>query len=139
MAQKCLQDPIERLRTPESTESRVLVIEDDVELMNIFVRTAKILDSEIQVDWAVDVESAIDRIRRRPYRLVLADYYLKGSKRGIAVRDSCTEFQPDAVFAMMSSMALEEMLRIVSNEDVRLLRKPFTTSECFEFLGAALD
>lgn len=127
-----------RLRGEDARDPRILVVEDDVELMNILNRIAVSLDSSIQVDWATDVTSALERIGRRQYDLVLADYYLAGSKCGLSLLDPCREIQPDADFAMMSSMSLEDLWDLPAARNVPLLRKPFTTQECLGFIGASL-
>ena len=45
-----------------NTTKRILVVEDDLDLMNVLTRLTKVLDAEIEVDWAVDVEGALARL-----------------------------------------------------------------------------
>ena len=134
-----LDDPRIRLRGPDVSQPRILVVEDDVDLMNIIVRIAKSLDPEIEVDWATNVDRALERIGRHSYNLILADYHLKGSKCGLTLHAPCSESQPEASFVMMSSMSFEDLWALPQANGIRMLRKPFTTSECLGFLSTALD
>lgn len=129
----------ERLRGDAAPAPRLLVVEDDLDLMNIVTRMAGLLDPRIEVDWVMDVESAIDKLERRTYRMVLADYHLKGSRCGLTLLDHCSESQPDAIFAMMSSMDFDDLWNLSAAREFPYLRKPFTAAECFGFIGSAFE
>lgn len=132
------ESPETRLRGLEATPPRMLIVEDDVELKTIIVRLAERLDPTVQIDWAMDVDAAVERLVRHDYKLVLTDYFLRGSKRGLSLADSCRLHQPQAAFAMMSSLSVNEVLCLPGASDLRWLRKPFTSEECLGFLGTAL-
>lgn len=132
------EDPCDRLRTNDDPDSRMLVVEDDSDLMNIVIHMANRLDASMRVDWAGDVAGAIQKMNRHSYRVVLADYFLRGSKCGLALRDPCVISQPAAVFAMMSSLSIQDVWNLSAACPFPYLRKPFTPGELFGFLKAAL-
>ena len=111
---------------------RVLVVEDDRDQWLLVERAARAIDPDVEVDWACDDASAVDRLSRERYDLVLVDYLLKDSENGFSLRRCCEALQPEAHFAMMSSLPLR------SGEDCPFLQKPFTPEQCREFLSRTL-
>ncbi len=135
---RATEDPFDRLRVDEQPASRILVVEDDADLMNIVVRVAGHLDSAMRVDRVADVQHALEKIQRHSYRVVLADYFLRSSKCGLSLREPCADQQPNATFAMMSSLSVEEILNFPTTGPFPYLRKPFSAGELFGFLRATL-
>ncbi|MCP5039572.1 MAG: response regulator [bacterium] len=132
------EDPFDRLRGNDQPDSRILVVEDDADLMNIVIRMADRLDSALRVDRAADVQHALEKIERHSYRVVLADYFLRGSKCGLSLREPCANQQPSAIFAMMSSLSVQQMWNLSAQAPFPYLRKPFSAEELFGFLRATL-
>lgn len=119
-------------------EHRILIVEDDVDLMNVIVRIADSLGPNMAIDWATDTHSALKLIQKETYGLVLVDYFLKGSKNGFSLVGACRDHQPDSAFAMMSSMSLEDFWKLPDAIHIPLLRKPFTPEECSGFIASSL-
>lgn len=128
-----------RLRPDSLDEPRVLVVEDDLDLMNVIQRMTRAFDPSIEIDWVTRVDDALDRLARRHYRMVLADYHLENSRCGLALLDPCEQLQPRATFAMISSDAFDQLEGARAHREFPFLRKPFTALECFTFIGGALS
>ncbi len=133
-------------RSPESPlgellrlhRPRLLMVEDDRSLEPLVRRAARSLDPPVLVDWCDSAESARELLARRFYDVVLADYLLDGDDAGLALRGDCWELQPQAVFAMTSSYALEDYLHSVGRPGSPFLPKPFGLWECRRFLASLL-
>lgn len=52
------------------------VVDDDLDLYNIFERVAYQVDPKLGVDWAMSVSEAVEKIEERHYDLVVCDYML---------------------------------------------------------------
>jgi DNA-binding response OmpR family regulator len=119
-------------------QPRMLVVEDDWDLEPIVRRAVCSLDPPVAVDWCTSVEQAHERLLRRYYDVVLADYVLEGDRAGIALRSECWELQPQAVFAMTSSWPLAEYLHSIGRPGSPFLAKPFDVWRCRAFVAALL-
>ena len=118
----------------QSGGRRILVVEDDRDQWRLVERAAHALDSALELDWVCDDATAVDRLSRERYDLVLVDYMLKDSENGFSLRRTCEALQPEATFAMMSSLPL----RPPAGEDCPFLQKPFTPDQCRDFLTDTL-
>jgi DNA-binding NtrC family response regulator len=126
--------PLESIAPTSSTRKRLLVVEDDADLVAVLERIASSIDADIVMDWAPDVEVAERQMHERRYDVVLADFLLESERTGFALRSRCERLQPHAAFAMMSSMPLD----VPGEDPCPFLRKPFTVAECREFLRTML-
>ena len=117
---------------------RVLVVEDSVDLAVVLERVIRSVARGAQLDWVETAAAGLHRIHTRPYDLVLADYFLGGVRSGLTLYDECTRHQELAVFAMMSSLKVDNFLALTNARPIPFLPKPFTVNECSAFLHAAL-
>ncbi len=120
-------------------DPRLLVIEEDLDLKVVLERVASFLDPNFIVDWCTNVRTAREALRHTTYDLVLADYLLDGSGFGIHLLRDCQAQQPYAKFAMMSAYPLAGCVDALAHQHVPFLRKPFSVTECRNFLAAALQ
>jgi len=113
---------------------RLLVLEDDEDLRNVFCRIARSLDPAIVVDWARTLGDAVSLLGAHRYSAVIADYLLPGTLTGLALRAHSRRRQPGATFAMMSAYPLKDMLAMLRPQPCPFLPKPFSVVDCREFL-----
>ena len=128
-----LPAPPKREHPPKLLAPRLLVIEDDSDLLPILARVVHAIDPELEVDWATHAEAARSAVRTEQYRAILSDYLLADSDTGLVLYRDCTQHQPEARFAMMSALPIS-----LPSDSCQLLRKPFTLSECQSFLAQLL-
>lgn len=124
---------------PSSSTRRVLIVEDDREMVTVLERSARRRCRDLDVDWAVDVRSAQERLREGRYDAVIADYALGEHERGTALHDPCRRHQAGAAFAIMSAVPLADLMNLVRDPSLRLLPKPFTTQEFASFVESLLE
>lgn len=122
-----------RLHSP-----RMLVVEDDRDLEPLVRRAASSLDPPVAVDWCRSADAARALLERRYYDVVLADYVLEGHDAGLALRADCWRLQPQAVFAMTSSYALQDYLHSVGRPGSPFLPKPFDLWSLRRFVASLL-
>ncbi len=114
---------------------RVLIVEDDPDLWEMLKLTLLAIDPEMQIDFVDNAEDGVDRMSGGGiYELVMSDFLLADSKNGYWLRDHCERLQPEARFAMMSSMPIGAL----GDDDCPFLRKPFTLSDCRAFVETLL-
>lgn len=114
---------------------RVLVVEDDPDLMSLITRTIRDLDPDICVQWSMDSEAARVCLRGCRYDAVLADYLIEGDSVGWCLREDCSEWQPGVPFALMSALPLSGTATL----GVPFLKKPFSRRQLGSFLRALLE
>jgi len=118
---------------------RLLVVDDDRELLPIVRRAARLVLHDLQVDCAPTAEEARSLLSGRAYDVVLLDYYLDGDERGVDLVRLARRSQRDAVIAMMSSTGVRGLLdRTRHDRRLKLLPKPFTAAVVHHFLHDAL-
>lgn len=117
---------------------RVLVVEDSVDLAVVLERVIRSVARGAELDWVETAAAGLHRIHTRPYDLVLADYFLGGVRSGLTLYDECTRHQELAVFAMMSSLKVDNFLALTNARPIPFLPKPFTVDECSAFLQSTL-
>ena len=115
---------------PQLLAPRLLVIEDDSDLLPILARVVHGIDPDMKVDWASGADDARAAINSERYHAILSDYMLADSDTGLVLYQDCVKYQPQARFAMMSALPIT-----LPDETCQLLRKPFTIAECHEFLS----
>ena len=137
--EQCDEQSIEEASDPATTAAgrHVLIVEDDRDLWEILRRTASSIDPDVQLEFVDTAEDGIDRLSGdTAYSLVMSDFLLAGSKSGHWLRRHCLRLQPQARFAMMSSMPLGSLCE--EDADVPFLPKPFTLPQCRDFFGSIL-
>jgi DNA-binding NtrC family response regulator len=122
-------DVFPRIRSP-----RILVVEDDPAIIPLVTRALVQLDPDIVLDWAFNAEDARSALASGGYEAVLADFVLADSDSGYSLLSECREYQPNARFAMMSSLPIAP-----PEKTAGFLRKPFAVSQCRSFLADLLD
>lgn len=118
--------------------TRLLVVDDDEDLRNVFDRIARSLDPDLVMDWAGGVDEAIPLLGTQRYTAVIADYLLRGTLTGLTLRAHTRRRQPCATFAMMSACPMRDVLASLGSGPHPFLRKPFSMSECRQFVKAVL-
>lgn len=120
----------------DSRGIRVLIVEDERSMQAIMDRIIKDIDKSAQPTWVTDVWGAVASLKKHDYDLILADYWLEGSSTGLTLWNFCRERYPDTPFIMMSSMSVDEYLKLTQQFSRKpyFLPKPFLASECREYL-----
>lgn len=119
--------------------SRVLVVEDDVELRPPIERVMSRLSQPVEIEWAQSAPEAIARLLGHRFDLVLADFLLDERGSGFAVRGWCERHRPDLRFAMMSAVAPPDYAAAAGPEPVPFLPKPFSARDLQGFLERVLS
>ena len=120
------------LASARESSRRILVVEDDEDLLAAVIRVASSLGSSVEVDGAPDLEEARQLLDAGRYDLILADYYFEGSERGASLILESLASSPSTGVAMMSALPLPDFLRVVDRElpaGVQILPKPFSAVE----------
>ena len=116
-----------------SSDSRILIVEDDPDLVSFLHRAAERVDPALRIDSAADAEGARDALERRHYDGVLADYSIEGDGNGWELRGLVADTQGDAWFAVMSAMPRRP------TDDVPYLQKPFSLRRAEHFLRGMIE
>jgi DNA-binding NtrC family response regulator len=114
------------------------VVDDDLDLYNIFERVAYQVDPKLGVDWAMSVSEAVEKIEERHYDLVVCDYMLDEKASGFALRGWMEREHAELPFAMMSSLHIDRYLQFSGPRPSPFLSKPFSISGCRDFLASML-
>jgi response regulator of citrate/malate metabolism len=132
--------------TQQKPITRVLMVEDDLCLKSIMIRTMQKIDPKAKVDWVVTAEKGMNMITERVladerYDLIVADIGLPGEKSGLDLWQYCKAVCPETSFVFSSGMPVDRFLTILRDEMIcpPLLSKPFSTGECQQVLTALLD
>jgi CheY-like chemotaxis protein len=127
MQQPALQEPKDQdlMKTP--ADRSILVIDDEVAVNN---NIRKILaKKDYHVDQAVTKAEAIDKIKDRPYELVLLDLKIPGVK-GLELLKAVRDFNPSAKVIIITGYAsIETAVESARMGAVDYLPKPFTPAE----------
>ncbi len=126
-----VEPPVDRSR-------RLLVVEDDIDLETLIAHVVQRIDPRIELDWATSVSRAHELLGQYEYDLVVADYALTGSWTGLFLRHLCAHKYPWLPFVIMSGMPTQHYLAIAGDDPCPFLHKPFTVSECHDFLAAMM-
>ncbi len=132
-----LKDRISRIEAATArTAGDVLVIDDEV-TVNRNIR--KILSkNNFQVDQAVTLNEALERISRRTYRLILLDLRIPGVT-GLDLLAAIGREQPDARVIIITGYAsIETAVECARMGAVAYLPKPFTPNEIRSAAESAL-
>jgi len=132
----------------EPSRRRILVVEDDIELMTVVDHVVKLIDPKMGRDWVSNVEQAIvllqEQVRKgnsKPYDLILVDIFLEGEGTGFDLWKLCQEHFPEVPIVVTSAMPMEKFFRAIGSEDISppFLPKPFKPSECKQLLEGILE
>lgn len=118
---------------PRLLSPRLLVVEDDPQMIPLLTRALRLLDPDIQLDWATSAKEGRGALASGHYDAVLADFVLEDSDSGFSLYEDSRTLQPDARFAMMSALPISP-----PEQSCGLLRKPFDVLECRRFLEGLL-
>lgn len=102
---------------------KILVVDDDRDMCNVISDILK--EEGFLADRAYDAESAIRRIKRKKYDLMVVDYKLPGIS-GLAVLKEAKQIRPKLRVMMISAYG-NEYVKVKAKElgSVNFLDKPF--------------
>ena len=139
---------LERKQATQQRERKVLVVEDDVELITILDRVLKTIDPNLTTDWVTSAEQAAamleEHVRNRefqPYDLILADIFLEGSCTGLDVWKMCQQYFPDVPVVVTSALPVDKFFAAIGRDTISppFLAKPFLAKECKQVLEGILN
>lgn len=113
---------------------RILVIEDDEELMGILTRALRKIFPACSIDRPHSAEDALRIIQERyasreeRFDLVVSDIMLPGQISGIELWETCEARFPGMPYLLISGMGESEFKKAVSKDPVQppFLAKPFS-------------
>jgi DNA-binding response OmpR family regulator len=122
-----LQIPADQALMKEPAYKNILVIDDEVAVNN---NIRKILaKKDYQVDQALTKQEALDKIKARPYKLVMLDLKIPGVK-GLELLKAVREFNPSAKVIIITGYAsIETAVESARLGAIDYLPKPFTPAE----------
>lgn len=118
---------------------RVLIVEDDLDLLTILETVLQSIDPEVELDWATSADNALVQLQdceKRPpdyrYDLIVADIFLSGEATGIDLWNKCHEVCPEVPVVIMSSLPMHKYLAILGKQAISppFLAKPLVLGEC---------
>lgn len=120
--------------------NRILVVEDDPDMMILLRKAISAVLPEAEIFWAVSLEQALTKIIQnttidepKPYELIVADIFLKGNGTGLDLwRVLCATY-PKIPFMVISSLSEENVVAAVGESEKNnliFLKKPFSVYEC---------
>jgi DNA-binding NtrC family response regulator len=117
--------------------SSALIIDDDRNLLRILCDAVKTLDVEITA--ASDAESALSKMERRSFDLVITDLKMPG-KDGMAVLDASLKMNPAAPVIMVSAFgSIEAAVGAMKKGAYDFITKPFDTNELLQVVQKAMS
>lgn len=124
----------------KNQSKRILVVEDDPLMMSLLKKAILDVLPGSEIFWATSLEQAFIKIiqnstilEKKPYELIVADVFLKGSGTGLDLwRVLCATY-PQIPFLVISSLSEENIVTAVGEAEKKNLfffRKPFSFLEC---------
>jgi len=118
---------------------KVLIVEDDLNLIPIWQHSVNLTHKDIRIDWATSYEVAENKIRlnyRRgcPYDLVIADINLSGTQTGIDLWNRVGEEVLRFVFVTGMSMSVFEFYKSLNYGAPSFFKKPLNVKLCMEII-----
>lgn len=125
----------EKTSRPTSTRPSVLIVDDDV---GMALTTALILKRKgYSVVTAHDGPEAIERVKERPFDMILMDVKMP-LMNGVEAYRRIKGIRPNAVVVMMTAYAVEDLIRQALDEDAYgILRKPLDVEEMVSVIEEA--
>ena len=125
--------------TPIRNWKRILIVEDDLDLVDVLERVLRSIDRDVEIDVATSAETALFRLNerarsadeQRPYDLLIADIFLEGRTTGLDVWKICQNVYPEIHLIVTSSLPIDKFLAATGRESAAppFLAKPFTVME----------
>lgn len=113
---------------------RVLIVEADSQLAPLLDEGLAAVEPGIEIDRAVSVNAAVDRLTAVGYDLIVSDEEIDGTRAGPFLRHLCQRRFPSVPFVLLSSADDDG-----EEPDEALLHKPFSAAELRERVTRLLD
>ncbi len=135
-------------RSKAKTNSRVLIVEDDLDLVTVLETVLQSIDRGIELDWATSAENAIIQLKNsnnnstiQNYDLIIADIFLDGESTGIDLWNKCHEFCIDVPIIIMSSLPTHKYFAALGQQAISppFLTKPLVLNECKQLFESMLN
>ncbi len=121
---------------------RVLIVEDDVSLKKVILRTLKMLHENVEVEWATSADQFFSKqheYRQRNskfFDLVLADIHMPGANSGFEVWNHFMMTDPEIPVVIMSALSECDFKKAIGeNTSIHYVQKPLSLEKC----AAVLD
>lgn len=131
-------DAYDRFRAPQRRRPRVLVVDDDPEIVALLAPPAQAVVGDVRLDWVASLCAASAELERARYDLVLTDWHLANGESGLDLASLVTSLQPAATFAVMTGSSVSEFLLAVGQPPGAFLSKPFSQAACRGFFASVL-
>ncbi|MBD8891604.1 response regulator [Roseibium litorale] len=107
----------------------VLVVDDSATVRRIVMKVLQKSIFDLQVDEAVDGPSAIDAVKKRPYRLVFSDFNMP-NMNGIELAEKLAAYTAGSDVVLMSTEMSELLDKAAQRVGAKaFLRKPFYSAD----------
>jgi len=113
---------------------RLLLVEDDPDIIPLFVRGLRRVNPSASLIWTLDSEAGIALIEAGFCDAVVADYAIEGASTGWALSELCRTRTPVLPFGLTSVLPL----RSVEAIGTPFLAKPFAIRDVASFLRLVL-
>ncbi len=132
-----LTQHLERILNIKEYKPKVLVVEDDLDMVEIVEKILKSINPHTEVSWASSAEEAHFRLHSQkihnwdsPYDLIIADIFLEGDETGLDLFRKCQGLYPDIPFIATSSTSIDKFYSKYGFSKIPLfLAKPVQYSE----------
>lgn len=117
------------------SSKRILVVDDDPDLLFLVAHGIKSLSPEFQVSTAPGASSALQQVRQQTFDLVITDYMMPG-RSGLDLVTEARTISPDTRFVMMTAHHDTGRVRnhIQETEVDGFISKPFILPELLEVI-----
>ncbi len=119
----------------------ILVVEDDVSLKKVILRSLKILDENIEVEWATSADQfflskrEFKRTGLKCFDLVLADINMPGTNSGLQVWNHFKMLDPTIPVVIMSGLKEKDFKKKIGAKVlVHYVQKPLNLKKCAAIL-----
>jgi DNA-binding NtrC family response regulator len=117
-------------------ETNILVVDDE---KNIRLTLSRALESDFNVDLAVNGEEALEKIEEKEYALVLLDLKMPGMD-GMVVLKKIAGIRPDIRFIIITAHGtIDTAVEAMKLGAVDFLQKPFSPAEIRDLVARVLE
>jgi two-component system OmpR family response regulator len=117
---------------------RILVVDDDPDLLFLVAHSVKSIDATYQVETAGNTTDAWNLCQQHPFDLIITDYMMPG-KTGLDLIKTVSQISPDTRFAVMTAHHETSGLRTqISELGIEFIGKPFVFSELVQVIRKTL-
>lgn len=128
---------IENILNVKEYRPKVLIVEDDLDMVDIVEKILLSINPATEVSWASSAEEAHFRLHSQkihnwdsPYDLIIADIFLEGEETGLDLFRRCQGLYPDIPFIATSSTSIDKFYSKYGFSKIPLfLAKPVQYSE----------